>query len=340
MSLPGRVMAAASAVGTPTARITTRPARTAPTPPPPARSVRRPRGSQRYCPNSDRAEDGDQRGRYADREDHNASTANMTKDTWRPARSVRRPRGSQHECHGGPVVPEAASAVGAPTARITTRRRGPDGRRRRGQRGRYADREDHNKKEGREEWLDFSPARSVRRPRGSQHGGAVVDRAGQASAVGTPTARITTPRAHRGSAISTPPARSVRRPRGSQLRVKASASTTASAPARSVRRPRGSQLHEERLPGGDRFDQRGRYADREDHNTLVRLARSAAARQRGRYADREDHNDEIGSQQAATAQASAVGTPTARITTCTRRAGCRPCPPSAVGTPTARITTT
>ena len=61
--------------------------------------------------------------------------------------------------------------------------------------------------------------------------------------------------------------------------------------------------------------------------------------QRGRYADREDHNHLGRGLGFVQRQGSAAGTPTARITTCMNAARDDPRTSSAAGTPTARITT-
>src|SRR5204863_191128 len=139
-----------------------------------------------------------------------------------------------------------ASAAGTPTARITTQSMA----RRMSvmpltQRGRYADREDHN---GMGIWINA--------------GGTGT------SAAGTPTTRITTATVARRGGATRPPARPVRRPRGSQLHQRRQSpagplTSAAGTPTARITTPFGP-WYTANVPA----TQRGRYADREDHNEL------------------------------------------------------------------------
>ncbi len=305
-----------------------------------------------------------QRGRYADREDHNrfrdpetgaddqtsavgTPTARITtRNRSSPTKRTTFPRRRWYADREDHNIADrlltgklrSSSAVGTPTARITTTRpdellhhsrparsvRRPRGSQLEwcrvspalgdGQRGRYADREDHNERgEG-------------TAPGGAAQRGRYADREDHNPRQAA--ARQREGRRQRG--------RYADREDHNMPRAKVTEFWRAASAV--VRRPRGSRQRGTALTGGP-ICQRGRYADREDHDVDGGAVRLVLDAERGRYADREDHNLDCDNVDTVVF-ASAVGTPTARITTSRSSRGTLPeGVASAGGTPTARITT-
>ncbi len=275
--------------------------------PEPARSGRRPGGSQPRPARRPAGRPG-QRGRYADREDHN-------RRNWWPRRT--RPAGQRGRYADREITTRRAgpSASTLTPARSVRRPRGSKRRDRDeglgelcGQRGRYADREDHDPAARARTVSETLPARPVRRLRGSQRGVLTARCPFTSQRVGTPTARITT--------CPPPRPRSLPQPARSYADREDATSGRPGCwpgnpvPARSVTPTRGSQQGRQ-IRHPQRPVQRGRYADREDHDPTSGAVTRATSYQRGRYADREDHNGCPIRMSATDGKASAVGSPTA-----------------------------